>query len=341
MYPLVETYLYHVGKLLPQSQRKDIVDELRANIFDQLDAMQAPIDEKTVEMVLLSLGSPETVAKAYTQDTRCVIGPELVDIYWTVLKFVLVGVTIAYAVIAILMMATMDYTVNNITQNIIKFIAQTWQTGLSVYAMITLIFTAIYQGIKSEALDKNDIPNHSEQAWNTKKLISLKTPPPEADKLKKTDCISSIIGIVVGFLIFNGIAYGFNGNLGIGWISEQGLETVTFKALNDALIRTWMPLINVLFFSNLMLNIYLLIQDKWSNKTRLLTIALELIGFAVFLVIWMNPSFLDLTQVSATLAAKTAESFELSMKITRLIVAAVVSVITGFTVFGHAIKIKR
>ena len=156
MYPLVETYLYHVGRQLPQKQKNDIIDELRANILDQLESLDKPIEDKDIEDLLITLGSPDQIAKAYTQDVKCVIGPELVDTYWTVLKFVLIGVTIAYAVIGIILMATTDFTVAKLTQSIIRFFAQTWQTGLSVYAMVTLIFTAIYHGLKSEALDSKE-----------------------------------------------------------------------------------------------------------------------------------------------------------------------------------------
>lgn len=341
MYPLVETYLYHVGRQLPQKQKQDIIDELRANIYDQLESHETQVDDKAIENVLLELGSPDRIAKEYTQDVKCVIGPELVETYWTVLKFALIGVTIAYIVIGIVFAATMDFTVSNITQSIIKFLAQTWQTGLSVYAMITLIFTAVYRGLKSETVDSKDIQDHSEEVWSLKKLKALKTPPLESNKLKKTDSITDLIGIIVGFLILNAIAYGSDGNLWLSWFNNRSMETTSFQAFNSVLLRSWMPVINILLLSNLVLHIYLLIQDKWSNTTRLIHILLELVGLGVFLVIWMNPTFIDLTKVSSTLAAQTAQGLEISMKITRLIVTTIISVITGFTVFGHANKLVR
>lgn len=341
MYPLIETYLYHVGRHLPQNQRKDIIDELRANIYDQLESHQGPINDEVIDSILLELGSPDLVAKAYTQETRCVIGPELVDTYWMVLRFVLIGVTIAYAVIGIVFAATMDYTVANITSSIIKFLAQTWQTGLSVYAMITLIFTAVYHGLKTGSLSSKDVPKNLEEPWTGKKLHALKKPPIERDIHKKSESIGAIIGIIVGFLILNAIAYGIDSPLNVAWMIDKDFEATSFAAVNSTLIRSFMPIINGLFIAKLLLNIHLLIQEKWTRKTRIIDIVLELFGLGIFLALWMNPNFIDFTKISTTLAAQVVDGLEVSLRITRYIVAAVVSVFTGITIFGHATKLTE
>lgn len=341
MYPLVETYLYQVGRQLPQKQKKDIIDELRANIYDQLETLNKPANDETVEDLLLQIGSPGSVAMGYTQSVQCVIGPELADSYWTVVKFALIGLTIAFAVIGIISAATINITASNITGIILRFLSNTWKTGLSVYGLITLIFTAVYHGIKSEKLDANVVAGDAEEAWNIKKLKALKTPPHEKNQLKKGDSITGLISIIVGVLLLNALAFGADGSLWFGWLNKAGADSISFKGFNSSLLRAWMPIINILFLSSFVLHVYLLIQDKWNNTARGVRIMLELLSLGVFLALWLNPALIDLTKISLALDAQSIRSLDTAMKIARLAVTAVVLMTSGITIFEQVRKIVK
>src|SRR5690625_1576554 len=91
---MINRYIYAVTQKLPQTQRKDIADELRGLIEDMLEerAGMGNINENMVEEVLLELGSPRKLADEYRGKKKYVIGPELFDTYILVLKIVLIVV---------------------------------------------------------------------------------------------------------------------------------------------------------------------------------------------------------------------------------------------------------
>ncbi len=87
---LVERYLYAVGKKLPMKKRKDIVNELRSLIMDNLDdrAKGDNPTEDEITQVLMEMGAPAEVAKRYRTGPQWLIGPELFDVYKMVVSIV-------------------------------------------------------------------------------------------------------------------------------------------------------------------------------------------------------------------------------------------------------------
>jgi len=340
----IDTYLYHVGRHLPQSQRKDILDELKANIYDQLEASGQEADDSATENLLLSLGSPEKVAREYTETVNCVIGPELVDTYWAVVKYVLMGVTIAFGVIGILSIVTSDFTVSAITKAIIQFFAQLWGMGLTVYGMITLIFTLVYSKMRADLSTSSDL-THPSSEWNLKALKALKSPPQEKDKVQKSEVIGELITTVVGFLILNAIAYGSNGNLGVAfsidWTRLSSIEATSLAVVNSSLLQAWMPLINTLFVLNFSHYIFLMIKGKWHVISRVIDSLSDMIGLGVFLIVWMNPDFIDFTKATHVMSSQAIEGIASAFHITRIIVAVVVCVITLISVISHGLKLLK
>ncbi|MFA4939380.1 hypothetical protein [Brevundimonas sp.] len=78
---LVERYLKALAAQLPKDSRDDIVAELRDEIMDRLEALEArlsraPSDDE-VEALLREVGHPLTVAARYRSGPQALIGPEL------------------------------------------------------------------------------------------------------------------------------------------------------------------------------------------------------------------------------------------------------------------------
>lgn len=86
---MIDRYVYAVTEHLPQDTREDVSLELRANIEDML-----PDDptESDVYIVLTKLGNPANLANEYSQQKRYLIGPNIYDSYFSVLKLV-IGIT--------------------------------------------------------------------------------------------------------------------------------------------------------------------------------------------------------------------------------------------------------
>lgn len=107
MTDLVERYLSAVARELPESQRKDIVAELRDDLLSRIereeDAAGGPLDRERLEAVLLGFGHPLIVAGRY-RAMQHLIGPEMFPLWWVAMKWslaVVVGVYVALLVAAI------------------------------------------------------------------------------------------------------------------------------------------------------------------------------------------------------------------------------------------------
>ena len=90
---LIERYVHDVARRLPEKEREDVKDELRANIYDMLPEGAS---EEQIRNVLYELGSPASLAGKYRQNPRYLISPAYYDEYVNVLKWVLplVGVIV-------------------------------------------------------------------------------------------------------------------------------------------------------------------------------------------------------------------------------------------------------
>lgn len=86
MTDLVERYVHQVGRYLPEGERKEIQNELRSLIRDQLDDRYkaSPAEDDVVEL-LTELGDPRRMAASYGGE-QYLIGPELYPIMVRVLQ---------------------------------------------------------------------------------------------------------------------------------------------------------------------------------------------------------------------------------------------------------------
>ncbi len=88
--PLVEQYVAAVGRRLAGAQREDVAAELRASILDsvesRLDREPATDRAAVVRDVLTELGDPAVLARGYTTRPRQLIGPDVFDAWWYLLR---------------------------------------------------------------------------------------------------------------------------------------------------------------------------------------------------------------------------------------------------------------
>jgi hypothetical protein len=107
MTDLVERYLAAIARELPESQRKDIIAELRDDLLSRIerkeDSAGGPLDRVSLEAVLLGFGHPLIVAGRY-RTVQHLIGPEMFPLWWVAMKWslgVVVGVYVVLLVLAI------------------------------------------------------------------------------------------------------------------------------------------------------------------------------------------------------------------------------------------------
>ncbi len=88
--PLVEQYVAVVARRLPDAQREDVAAELRASILDTVEGRldrEPDTDRATaVRDVLTELGDPAVLARGYSTRPRQLIGPDVYDAWWGLLR---------------------------------------------------------------------------------------------------------------------------------------------------------------------------------------------------------------------------------------------------------------
>lgn len=86
MMELLERYLAAVAAELPVDQQQDIIRELRANLLDQIDAIQqdGPLDDAQLSQLLLQQGHPVDMAQRFAPSAPLVASEDM-PLYKTVL----------------------------------------------------------------------------------------------------------------------------------------------------------------------------------------------------------------------------------------------------------------
>ncbi len=163
---LIDGYLQEVKRFLPADQRDDIIKELSANIFAEIEDREAalgrPLTEDEQIAMLQHQGSPMTVASRYRHDQRAftfgavIIGQALFPLYTKILTLNLFITVVVASIVA----TTLGGHVG--------FSTLLWPALLQ-FTVVTTIFAAIEQSQKKfHILDR----------WNPRAL------PPVRDPLK-------------------------------------------------------------------------------------------------------------------------------------------------------------
>ncbi len=110
---LIESYLFEVGRYLPDDQRDDILGELRSSLEDEareLAGTDTPTREQ-IETVLNKYGHPINVASGY-KEPRYLIGPELYPAFIETLSTIFTVSLIIVVSLQLLTWVTSGWAIN-------------------------------------------------------------------------------------------------------------------------------------------------------------------------------------------------------------------------------------
>ena len=128
---LTDKYLILVGKYLPNSIKADIVDELRSSIEDEKDM------GKSEKEIIESLGDPRVVAQSYHSNLKYLIGPDLRDIYYHILMYTLLAVTIGLTIANLISFTFGNLSVPGFFFGLIASLPMAW---ITTFGTVTIIF---------------------------------------------------------------------------------------------------------------------------------------------------------------------------------------------------------
>jgi hypothetical protein len=298
---LFDRYVREVGRHLPKKQREDVQAELHSLLMDSLQEQIGEQEEKdgtdadaSIEAaqvaVLKEFGPPAKVAAQYRPPHRYLIGPGVYDIYWIVVAAALGGLTVAYLVLAALVMWGEPEPLRALWRSFDEVFGSYFGALLSAFGSVTLTF-AILDRVVPETAWKED---EEKEEWDPRALPALQ----DRDRVETGGLIVSSVFIVLGLIVFNL----FSEWVGVGFVgSIDGGPRIWHFAplLSDTFWTTYMPFINVLWTATLILNLILLRQGRWQRITRIIDLILS-VGSAVLLYqMAFGPSILTMEAIQS------------------------------------------
>ncbi len=275
---LIERYIYAVGQKIWSKNRKDIEEELRSILYDNLEEISEggePDQEKVKEM-LKNYGTPSQVASRYGSSDKYIIGPKVYDAYNFTLKIVLTVLfflTTAGVILSIVTQTSEPHIGVRILELIPRYITA-FATGIG---FVTIIFSLI------ERFDKGDVAELTKE-WNPDKLPKLVV---DNDKVRRTGVIVNIMFIILALILFNAyperVAVFYTD--GSGWVSYPSLSRTALEA--------YLPFWNIIWGISLVNSIILLRTGRWNFVTRIVKLMNSLFIIAILIYMIGGPGIFN------------------------------------------------
>lgn len=170
---LLERYLHAIGRYLPEETRSDVLDELRSDLLEQMDAraeeFDRPLNDEDVVEILRRYGKPEVVALRYLPQ-RSLIGPTVFPFFSLTVVRVVPLVILANAIAA----AARYFTSPGMTfaQTLSAFAAGAMSSLAMTIVVLTAVFACIEWAIATGKVGAKW------NAWDPKKLSPIRENPP-------------------------------------------------------------------------------------------------------------------------------------------------------------------
>lgn len=324
---LIDRYVAEVGKhLLLVKGRKDIENELRSTLEDMLEerAQKAgkPADEAMQMELLKEYGAPGRVAETYNPNPY-LIGPRIFPFFMFILKIVVAAVTLGLTIATgIQIMSASPMTALELLSTIGRGLLNIVSACIAAFGNLALVFALIERYAPASEFKMDE-----EKEWDPAALKK----EPEPDDVKIWEPMLAIVFTFIAMSIFN-----FNPQL-IGFYYLDGNEWHVLPLLSEAFFR-WLPLMNIAWVAEIVLNGMLLRSGKWTTSTRLVSIATKLFQMVILGLLIAGPSILALTPDS--LQAAGVNDLE-ALNILGTMADKGLDIILGLAIFGSLVEIIK
>lgn len=289
---LIERYVNAVLRRIPEGQRTDIGQELRGLIDDMLEERccgQMPTKEQ-VEEVLNELGNPAEMARKYRGQDKHIIGEQYYDMYWKVLKIVLIVQAAVFAgywtirLILNLAKASLSADVEDLIKIPFMGVEGFWDLIpmlLAAVGAVTIVFMIIeYRDVKL---------NKQTEAWTVAKLP---VEPAGGKPIKRLDSIVDLIFAVI-FLAILCAAPEFVG----AWVKKADGTFRGISIFNMNIYYSILPWIALGLILGMLRNIVILCVPRYTPGVSAVIYVTEIARFLLTVVImttqeFFNPNFI-------------------------------------------------
>lgn len=270
---LISRYIYDVTRRLPPGMRNDTGCEIKSLIEDMLAERyrNVPVDEQDVTAILAELGTPAELAEKYSPNKgKCLIGSKYYGTYRKVLGIVLVSAFIGIAgaqFAAFLVEKNVEYTL----QSWINLGGTLWNTLLSAYAIVTIIFSIFER--------------HNIDLYSSDNLQSL---PPVPNKKEKINSIVCVVGIVVAIIL--AVVLLFFPRVVIFGVHRMGDDTEFFHLFKENAFDDIWYLLLIMSLAVIIDRLYKLLAGRYHVKVAIINTISNVVVMAVSPWIVLHPN---------------------------------------------------
>ncbi len=291
MMELIERYVSECIRHLPQKMREDVQQELTIELTNLVeDEINSGASEHmALGNILKSMGNPRILADRYLDKKAYLIGPRYYYTYLTVVKIVLLavslGLSIAFGIRILFDFETITWF------SLFSNVGSIFMAGLQAGAWITIIFTLI------ERFETAEITNQ-EDDWSINDLPKLKK---STSKSKK---IEGLFGFVFGIIFLILINTQFD-LLGVYIFSEGQIQSIV-PIFNIETTATWLPLFNVSILLMLVKNGLQVASAYYDRQIQGIILVIQLISIILFVATFVLYQPFNL-QLASTIALGNQE----------------------------------
>lgn len=280
---LIENYVRAVGERLHPSRREDVESELRASIYDALEARGAdPASEEDVMSVLAALGDPERMASGYQPNRWYLIGPELFPLFRRVLRLALAAVVLAGAVgfvVSLLLGGFAEFRAGELLMDTLDFALRGALAAL-------VVIVAVFAWLQHAEVRVPQATAAADERWDPRSLPARGA----ADRAPRFDSLAALVVAAVVLAILGSI----------GQAAREGM--VRAPAALRPLLQDGVIVNAIVFQAALVLSALAhaasLIQGRWNSWTRGARMVAECVVVLVFVRLPMQllehrPALLD------------------------------------------------
>lgn len=335
---LIDRYVTEVSKRLPLVKgRKDIENELRSTLEDMLeDRAQKegrPADEAMEIELLKEYGAPQKVAETYNP-TPYLIGPRLFPMFIMVLKIVIAAVTLAMTVVTIIQIVTLSPITG---MEVLKLIGEGLMNIVSAsfggFGNVVLVFALIERFAPAAEIKMGE-----DEKWDPTSLMK----EPEPSDVKPWEPILAIVFLFIVMSVFNfnrqflSLSYSEHNVWFIGFGNFVADKQGSIPFFSAAFFR-WLPLMNVAWLVEIILNGMLIRSGHWDVTTRLLSIGAKIIQIVINVLLLTGPFILGFT-------VKGLMAMKLDAETAQVIISAMkqgMPILLGLGIFGSVVEIIK
>ncbi len=315
---MIDRYVYDVTRRLPKNQRQDIDAELRGLIEDMMEERSPQPEKADLEAVLTELGRPSTLAAKYRGSKRFLIGPELFDVYFLVLRIVIAAT--AFGITVALIVGLISSPPNDFWMTLGSYFTSVFSGVVQAFAYVTLVFAIIERFANKEELKKDK--------WRPADLPEI---PKSKARIKASEPIVGMVFLVIALLIVN-IAPNI---FGVYTFGEQVVVTHIF---NLDVFRSMLIIIDIMIALDILKEALRLLSGKYTLRLATGVAVINIVNIILFIIVFLPPAIWNQNFVSE-LFTNTGVSWDMAEF--EYWWSMVPKILVGLTIFGKTVDIIK